>query len=84
MQNSDVDPVLLASYVLCLAVSLQQAPSDITIGSLSRNGYIAQVCDVVEEVIVRKNVLAGTVEGLEACMLFLMLSVYLLICFKFY
>lgn len=83
MQSSDVDPVLLASYVLCLAISLQQASSDIVVCKLSRNEYVIQVCDAVEEVIARKSVLAGTVEGLEACMLLLMLSVHHLICLRY-
>ena len=73
MQGTEVHPVLLSMYLLCLAISLHQAPSDIVIGGLPRNDYVSQVCDVVEEVIVRKSILAGTVEGLETCMLLLML-----------
>ena len=73
MQGTEVHPVLLSMYLLCLAISLHQAPSDTVIGELSRNDYVSQVCEVVEEVIVRKSVLAGTVEGLETCLLLLML-----------
>lgn len=75
MHSPDAHPVLLASYILCLAISLQHAPSQLMVGEVPRSEYVLQVCDVVEEVVVRKNILAGTVEGLETCMLLLMLAV---------
>ncbi|KAK4539351.1 hypothetical protein LTR36_011008 [Oleoguttula mirabilis] len=78
MHNDDVDPVTLAVYLLSLAITAQQVPPN-TIPTQFHGGqgvprFVDAVCRAVEHTIVGNDALAGSVEGLEAAMLYVRVS----------
>ena len=77
LQDPNTDPVVIASLLLSVAITVQQAPGD-TAGHAAESigdapSFIKNVSDSVERIIISDDAIAGTVEGIEVTLLFLRL-----------
>ena len=79
MLDPQTQPATLAKYLLSVAITAQQIPSDNLpvdlYGGSGVENFVEAVCGAVDENIVSSNALTGTVEGLEAAMLYVRLCV---------
>lgn len=73
MSRGEVSPVILAMYLLSLAISAQQVPSTSMptdfFGGRGVGRYADVVCRTVEQVIISSDALASTADALETAML---------------
>lgn len=80
MLDPQAQPATLAKYLLSVAITAQQIPSNNVpadlYGSQGVENFVEAVCGAVDDKIVSSNALAGTVEGLEAAMLYVRLCVF--------
>lgn len=79
MLNPHAQPATLAKYLLSVAITAQQIPpNNLPVdfyGGQGVENFVEAVCTVVDDKIVSSNALAGTVEGLDAAMLYVRLCV---------
>lgn len=76
LQAADAHPCAVAIALLVLAISAQQTPHDVGSrlkGIKDLQAFPREVSAVVDDVIVADTSLGGTMEGLEATLLFLRL-----------
>lgn len=77
MNDQGVHPVVLAMYLLSVAITAQQVPSESVPATLYRGrgvaSFVDAVCRTVEQVVVKSDALLSTLEGLETAMLFVRL-----------
>ena len=71
------DPIALAALLISIAITVQQTPDDTTshatIPIRDVPTYIKDVSDTVERIVISDDTLAGSLEGIEATLLFLRL-----------
>ena len=77
LQDRNTDPVVIASLLLSVAITVQQAPDD-TAGHAAESigdapSFIKAVSDSVERIVISDDAIAGTLEGIEVTLLFLRL-----------
>ena len=77
LQDPNVDLVQIATLLLTVAITVQQAPED-TSGHAAKSirnasSFVKDVSDAVERIIVSDDTLAGTLEGIEITLLFVRL-----------
>lgn len=77
LQDPNTDPVAIASLLLSVAITVQQAPDD-TAGHAAESigdapSFIKTVSDSVERIVISDDAIAGTLEGIEVALLFLRL-----------
>jgi hypothetical protein len=77
IQDPNTDTVTIAAFVLTVALTVQQAPDD-TSGSAVKSisdaaAYIKEVSDTVDRLVVRNDVLAATLDGIEVALVSLRL-----------
>lgn len=77
MRSQDVHPVPLAMFLLSVAITAQQMPSESVPASFHGGQgvrrFIDAVCRSVDQTIIGNNALAGSPEGLETAMLYVRL-----------
>lgn len=77
MQDPTAHPCAVAICLLSIAVTAQQAPAGVAsqlTGIKDLQAFPREVSTVVEQIIVADNALGGTMEGIEATLLFLRLQ----------
>ncbi len=76
LQHRD-DPVALATLLLFIAMTVQHAPATASFPTSESmqdlSTFVKNVSDTVEHIVIADDALAGTIEGLEAALLFLRL-----------
>lgn len=77
LQDPNADSVAIAALLLSIAITVQQAPDE-TAGSAAGNikdafSFVKHVSDCVERIVISDDTLAGTLEGMEATLLFIRL-----------
>lgn len=76
VQDVQAHPCAVAVCLLAIAITVQQTPASVAPklkGIKDLQAFPREVSAVVEQTIVADNALGGTVEGLEATLLFLRL-----------
>lgn len=77
LKDPDANPVAVAALLLAVALTVQVVPNEISAGTVKSikdaPSFIKEVSDTVERVIVLDDALAGTLDGIEATLLFLRL-----------
>lgn len=77
VREPDVDPCYLASWLLTIAMTVQQVPREMFETQFRRIKSAAHfqkiISDAVEVTIMRQDAMVGTVEGIDTAMLFLRL-----------
>ena len=77
LQGPHADPVGIATLLLSVAVTVQQEPDDTMLRGLKNiknaSSFIKDVSDTVERFIVYDDTVSTTVDGIQACLLFLRL-----------
>ncbi len=77
LQDPNADPVAIATLLLSIALTVQQAP-DYTAGRAAGSirdvsSFVKDVSDRVECIVISDDTLAGTLEGMETTLLFIRL-----------
>lgn len=77
LKDPDAHPIAVAALLLVVALTVQVVPDKISAGAIKSikdaSSFIKDVSDTVERVIVLDDALAGTLDGIEATLLFLRL-----------
>lgn len=76
VQDAQAHPCAVAVSLLAIAITAQQTPASVAPklkGIKDLQAFPREVSTVVEQVIVADNALGGTIEGIEATLLFLRL-----------
>lgn len=78
LQDPNADPVATAALLLSIAITVQQAPDDTAGCAAGRSirdafSFVKDVSDCVERIVISDDTLAGTLEGMEATLLFIRL-----------
>lgn len=79
VQSPDAHPCAVAICLLATAITAQQTPATVVpklMGIKDLHAFPREVSAVVEETIVNNSALGGTMEGIEATLLFLRLYDY--------
>jgi hypothetical protein len=79
VQHND-DPVALATLLLYTAMTVQHAPTTASFPTSESmqnlSTFVKNVSDTVEHIVIADDALAGTIEGIEAALLFIRLYVF--------
>lgn len=71
------DPVALATFLLYIAMTVQHAPATARLSTSESmqnlSTFVKNVSDTVEHIVIEDDALAGTIEGIEAALLFVRL-----------
>lgn len=74
VQDAQAHPCAVAVCLMAIAITAQQTPAHIASklkGIKDLQAFPREISSVVEETIVADNALGGTIEGIEATLLFL-------------
>ncbi len=79
MHDPDVDPIVLAMYILSVAITVQQICPELVAPAFFHGqgvaSFVAVVCQVVGQTVIANDALVGTVQGIETAMLYFRLYV---------
>lgn len=76
VQDAQAHPCAVALSLLSIAITAQQTPASVALkltGISDLQAFPREVSAVVEQIVVADNALGGTLEGIEASLLFLRL-----------
>ena len=77
LQDPNADPVALAAFLLCIAITVQQSP-DHTAGQAAESikdaaSFVKDVSDTIERTVIYDDALSASLDGIETTLLFLRL-----------